>query len=222
MELPRILGRTVGYKAGFTNPELQKRASVSGPAWGVMFEKMMLDSGAKLPAKFGASPHYEADLIAVVKDAGLASAKTPLEALSHISHLAPFIELPDSMVEGPLNGIDAIARNIAFRGGVLGPRVRVEPAQATLDAIANMEVVMTEDRTSQELGRARGDTLMGHPINAATWLARALEKDGIALKPGDLLSLGGYLPLAPVQPGTTITVKYVGLPGNPSATVLFE
>jgi len=82
-ELPQVLGRVVGYKAGFTNPAAQERFGVKGPAWGVMFEKMMVDSGAKLPAKFGARPQYEADFIAVAKDAGLADAKTPLEALRH-------------------------------------------------------------------------------------------------------------------------------------------
>jgi len=221
-ELPQVLGRVVGYKAGFTNPAAQERFGVKGPAWGVMFEKMMVDSGAKLPAKFGARPQYEADFIAVAKDAGLADAKTPLEALRHISDVVPFIELPDLMLAGPFKGSELIATNIAFRAGALGPRMKVEPTQAFLDALANMTVVMTEDKSGKELGRVKGNVLMNHPINAAMWIAQALKKEGIALKPGDLLSLGGYLPPAPTQPGTSITVKYLGLPGDPSVTVHFE
>jgi 2-oxo-hept-3-ene-1,7-dioate hydratase len=54
------------------------------------------------------------------------------------------------------------------------------------------------------------------------WMAQTLKKEGIALRPGDLLSLGGYLPAAPTQAGTSITVKYLGLPGDPSVTVHFE
>jgi 2-oxo-hept-3-ene-1,7-dioate hydratase len=221
-ELPPVLGRVVGYKAGFTNPALQERFGVKGPAWGVMFEKNMVDTGAKLPAKFGARPQYEADFVAVVKDAGLADARTPLEALKHISEVVPFIELPDLMLEGSFKGAELIATNIAFRGGALGPRVKVEPSQAFLDALASMTVVMTEDKGGKELGRTKGSVLMEHPINAAMWLAQALKKDGITLKPGDLLSLGGYFPPAPTQPGTAITVKYLGLPGDPSVTVHFE
>jgi 2-oxo-hept-3-ene-1,7-dioate hydratase len=221
-QLPNVLGRVVGYKAGFTNPALQERFGVKGPAWGVMFEKMMVDSGAKLPAKFGARPQYEADFIAVAKGAGLAEARTPLEALQHISEVVPFIELPDLMLEGQFKGADLIATNIAFRGGVLGPRVKVEPTQAFLDALANMTVVMSEDRSGKELGRVKGNVLMEHPINAAMWMAQALKKEGIVLKPGDLLSLGGFIPPAPTQPGTSIAVKYLGLPGDPSVTVHFE
>jgi 2-keto-4-pentenoate hydratase len=220
-ELPEVLGRVVGYKAAFTNPAPHARFGVKGPAWGVMFEKGMVDSGAKVPARFGARPLSESDFTAVVKDAGLADARTPLEALEHLSAVVPFIELPDLMVEGQFTGAQLIAANVGFRGGVLGPRVTVEPTQAFLDSLANMTVVMTEDRSGKEISRGKGSALMDNPINAAMWLARTLKEQGIALKPGDLLSLGGYA-IAPTQPGTTITVKYVGLPGDPSVTVHFE
>lgn len=53
-------------------------------------------------------------------------------------------------------------------------------------------VVMTEDKSGKELGRVKGHVLMGHPVNAAMWLAQALKKDGMALKAADLLSLGGH------------------------------
>ena len=220
--LTQVQGPVVGYKAAFTNPAMYQRFGVTGPAWGVMFGKMMLASGAKLPARFGARPLYEADFLAVVKDAGLADAQTQLEALQHISAVVPFIELPDLMLEGAATGAALISTNLGFRGGVLGPRVAVEPTQAFLDALANMTVVMTEERSGKELGRAKGDILMQHPVNAAMWLAAALKKDGITLRSGDLLSLGGYIPPTPTQPGTTITVKYLGLPGDPAVTVHLE
>jgi 2-keto-4-pentenoate hydratase len=105
---------------------------------------------------------------------------------------------------------------------VLGPRVNAEATQAFLDTLANMTVVMTEDKSGKELGRAKGHVLMDNPVNAAIWIAQALKKDGITLKRGDLLSLGSYVAPVPTQPGTSITVKYVGLPGDPSVTVHFE
>ncbi|MGE3536126.1 MAG: 2-keto-4-pentenoate hydratase [Candidatus Tectimicrobiota bacterium] len=220
--LPPVLGPVVGYKAGFTNPVLQQRFGVSGPAWGVMFAGLMRASGARLPARFGARPLYEADLVVVVKDAGLADASTPLEALQYLAEVAPFIELPDLMLDGTPSGSALIATNIAFRGGVLGPRLPVVPTPAFLDALATMTVVLSEDRQGKELGRAPGSALMEHPLNAALWIARALKQDGILLRPGDLLSLGGYFPPAPTQPGSSITVTYRGLPGDPSVTVHFE
>lgn len=220
--LPPVLGDVVGYKAGFTNEALQKRFEVPAPAYGVMFASMMVQSGAKLPAKFGARPLFEADLVAVVGSPALADAKTPLEALQHISEIVPFIELPDLVIEGNPLGTALIATNIAFRGGALGPRIKVQPTDAFLATLAGMTVVMTEDVEKKELGRVKADVLMGNPVNAAMWLAQALKKDGIALKPGDLLSLGGFFPPAPTKPGTAITVRYLGLPGDPAVTVQFE
>jgi 2-keto-4-pentenoate hydratase len=222
--LPQVLGPVVGYKAVFTNPDSQRRFGVAGPAWGVMFGRMMLADGARLPANFGALSRYESDFVVVVGDAALAEATTPREALAHISELVPFIELPDIMVAGKPTGPEIIATNAAFRGGVLGAHIAVRPdnAAALAEALANMDVVVTEDRSGREIGREKGSVLMGNPLNAAIWLAQALKKDGIALKPGDLLSLGGFLASAPTRAGTSMTVHYNGLPGNPAVTVHFD
>jgi 2-keto-4-pentenoate hydratase len=220
--LPSVLGKRVGYKALFTNAESQKRFGVSGPAWGAMFGGMMLFNSTLVYAKQGAKLRYEADFIVVVRDAGLADAESPLEALQHISALVPFIELPDIMLDGSPTGAELVATNAAFRGGVLGPRIPVEPSRKFLSSLEKMEVVVAEDRTGREIGRARGNVLMGQPIRAALWLAKALKKDGIELKPGDMLSLGGFLASAPVERGTTISVTYVGLPDNPVVVVHFE
>ena len=54
------------------------------------------------------------------------------------------------------------------------------------------------------------------------WLARDLQRSGIVLKPGDLLSLGSFTPLTPPQPGQAIRVIYQGLPGDPSVSVRFR
>ena len=42
------------------------------------------------------------------------------------------------------------------------------------------------------------------------------------LKPGDLLDLGGYIPPGPMQPGSTVKVKYMGFPDEPTLTVKFQ
>jgi 2-oxo-hept-3-ene-1,7-dioate hydratase len=220
--LPAVLGPRVGYKALFTNADAQKRFGMAGPAWGAMFASGMVESGARLPAMFGAKPRYEPDFIVEVKDAGLADAQTTLEALGHISALVPFVELPDIMLAGSPGGLDLVATNAAFRAGVLGPRLPVDDPERLDRALADMEVVVTEERGGTEIGRAPGRVLMEHPLNAAIWLARALRAEGVELRPGDLLSLGGFLASAPTRAGTTIAVRYRGLPGDPAVTAHFD
>lgn len=217
--LPSVMGELVGYKAGFTNVTLQQRFGVDSPKWGYMYDRNMIDIIAAVPANFGARPVYEADFIVVVKDARLAEAKTPLEALGYLESVVPFIELADLMLEGSFNGNAMIATNIAFRGGVTGDEIPVVKSQAFLDALASMNVVMTDEVDGKELGRASGNALMDNPINAAMWLAQALKKDGITLKQGDLLSLGGFIPPQPAKPGMKVKVQYNGLPKDPAVTV---
>jgi len=221
-KLPKFLGSPIGYKAAFANPVLQQRFGVDGPKWGYMYDRNFVDIIAVLPADFGVRPLVEADFLVEVKDPRLADAKTPLEALGYLESVIPFIELPDLMLEGQFSGNAMIATNVAFRGGVTGMQIPVQKTQAFLDALANMTVVMTDDADNKEIGRVKGTVLMDHPPNAAMWLAKELKKDGIRLKKGDLLSLGGFINPVPPKPGMKARVQYIGLPGDPQVTVEFN
>ena len=222
-KLPLHLGERIGYKAGFTSPASQKNFGMDGPQWAYMFSRNMVDIIAVVPAQFGARPTFEADLLVKVKSPALADATTPLEALACLESVIPFLELPDLMVAGKFSGNALLAANLGFRGGVLGAQVPAQQTQAFVDALANMTVVMSDQGPKpQEFGRAKGSDLLGHPLNAAIWLAKALKKEGITLKKGDLLSLGGFLPPVPTQSGMQIQLQYMGLPGDPSVTVSFN
>jgi 2-keto-4-pentenoate hydratase len=78
------------------------------------------------------------------------------------------------------------------------------------------------DLDGKELDSAKGSAILGHPLNAVLWLVKDLNDSGIALKKGDLLSLGSFSRLLPPKPGTGATLVYEGLPGNPTATVRFR
>jgi 2-keto-4-pentenoate hydratase len=158
-----------------------------------------------------------------VKDAGLADAKTPLEALAHLESVVPFIELPDLMLEGQFSGNRFTAVNAGFRGGVTGQEIPVEVTQAFADSLATMTIVMVDEADgNKELGRAKGSAIMGNPLNAAIWLAKTLKQSGITLQKGDLLSLGSLIPAQPTKPGMRVRIQYIGLPGDPSVSVAFN
>jgi 2-keto-4-pentenoate hydratase len=143
-------GRVVGWKAGLTNPVMQKRFGVDEPVRGTLLEKMLLRDGAEVPAKFG-----------------------------------------------------------------------VRPDAAFAEALRSMTVRVV-DGAGRELDAARGEVILGHPLNAVMWLAADLKRAGITLRPGDLLSLGSFSKGLPTQPGASARVVYEGLPGNPSVSVRFR
>lgn len=226
--LAQKLGKVVGYKAGLTNPAVQKRFNTDKPVWGKLYEGMMLQSGATVDAAFGARPLYEADMLVRVKDAtALKSAKTPMDVLEAIDQIVPFIELPDLMVQAPpkLNGAAVAAINVGARLGVAGAPVAVPAYRAEryamLQALADMNVSLT-DAVGARLGGGKGSDILEHPLNAVVWLAGALAQEGIAMQKGDLISLGSFSPLLPPKAGLAVTATFEGLPGATPVRVTFK
>lgn len=216
------LGAPIGYKAGLTSAAVQKRFNHGSPVRGTLYPSMLLANGASVEAGFGARPVFEADLLVRVSDAAINQATTPEQVLAAIDQVIPFIELADLMVAAPpkLNGAAISAINVGARLGVQGAPIAVERSAAFADALKSMQVVMRCD--GAELARAPGAAILGHPLNAVTWLVQDLAKEGIALKPGDLLSLGSFSAPKPPKPGLAVEVEYIGLPGNPKVGLSFR
>ena len=221
--LEQNYGKVVGYKAGLTNPAVQKRFNYPNPVRGTLLEKMLLQDGAEVPAKFGARPLFEADMVMEVKDAGINQATTPLEVLRHISRIYPFIELPDLVVEDPakITGPSLVYSNVGARLGVLGRPIDVNASPKLVEALKNMTVRLM-DQDGKELDSGKGSAILEQPLNAVLWLMKDLKASGVALKKGDLLSLGSFSRLLPPKPGTGAKVVYEGLPGNPTVSVRFK
>lgn len=221
--LAQSQGAVVGYKAGLTNPAVQKRFGHDSPIRGTLFSGMILKDGAEIPARYGAKPIFEADLVVEVGDARINQAVTRADAMRHLSRIYPFIELPDLMVDDPsrLTGASLVYLNVVARLGVLGAPLDVASLQSPLDTLANMTVRLV-DESGKELDSAKGAAILGHPVDAVLWLIKDLKRAGITLKKGDLLSLGSFSkPLAP-KSGSSAKAIYEGLPGTPSVSVRFQ
>jgi 2-keto-4-pentenoate hydratase len=215
-------GPVVGYKAGLTNPAVQQRFGLTAPLKGTLLQAMLLKDGAEVPAQFGARPFLEPDLVVEVGSAAIHDAQTPEQVLPHLRAVIPFIELPDTLVADPskINAPTLILINVGARLGVLGAPIPVRNDPAFAAALRDM-TVRTVDGTGKELAAAKGAAILGHPLHAVIWLAAELKKEGITLKPGDLLSLGAF-GMGPAAAGQTVRVTYEGLPGNPQVAVRFK
>ncbi|MBL8288403.1 MAG: fumarylacetoacetate hydrolase [Rubrivivax sp.] len=222
------MGPVVGYKAGLTNPAVQKRFNHDSPVWGTLYESMLLKDGAVVDAAFGARPLFEADMLVRVSDAAINQAQTPADVLAAIDQVIPFIELPDLVVQAPprLNGAAVNAINVGARLGVMGAPIAVPATRAErfalLDALRDMVVVVSEG--GKEVDRGKGSDVLEHPLNAVVWLAKDLARSGggAAMKPGDLISLGSFSRLMPPKAGQGVEVVYWGLPGRPAVRVSFR
>ena len=92
---------------------------------------------------------------------------------------------------------------------------------AMLKALADMNVSLA-DGAGARLGGGKGSDILEHPLNAVVWLAGALAQEGLAMQPGDLISLGSFSPLLPPKAGLSVTATYNGLPGAAPVRVTFK
>ena len=208
-------GRVVGYKAGLTNTSVQKVFGVTAPLRGTLLEKMILKSGTSIEAAFGARPLYEGDLILRVGSEAINSAKTPMEALQHIDAAIPFIELPDLTYakDVKINGPLLAAVNVAARYGIVGNPIPVQATPEWMERLKNFTCQIYDEKGAM-LIEGPGSSLLEHPMNVVLWIRDSLKHDGLALKKGDLLSLGTITKLTPTTPNATVFARYVGLDPN--------
>lgn len=135
--LEKAGGKIVGYKAALTAKVVQERFKTDAPLYGVLVDTMIVRDGATVPARFGAVPVFEADMLLVVKDDSINAARTPEAALAGLSGMRPFIELPD-LVLAPgekLEGPQLLAINAGARMGVAGAEVPLANTPETVAAL---------------------------------------------------------------------------------------
>lgn len=220
------MGDPVGYKAGLTNPAVQKRFNHGSPVWGSVYGPMLLANGAVVDAAFGARPLFEADMLVRVSSDAVNQAQTAHDVLAAIDRIIPAVELPDLMVQSPgqLNGAAVTAINVGARFFVQGlgfpvPVTRAERYQL-LDELRDMVAIVKVD--GHEIDRGLGSDVLGQPLNAVVWLAQDMARNGLSLKVGDLVSLGSFSKLLPPKAGQSVEVVYWGLPGTPSVKLSFK
>ncbi len=220
------MGEPVGYKAGLTNPAVQKRFNHGSPVWGALYGPMMLANGSVVDAAFGARPLFEADLLVRVSSDAVNGARSPMEVLSAIDRVIPAVELPDLIVQAPaqLDGAAVTAINVGARYFVQGLGVPVPVTRAEryqlLAALRDMVAIVKAD--GAEIDRGLGSDVLGHPLNAVMWLAQDMARNGLSLKAGDLVSVGSFSRLLPPKSGQAVEVTYWGLPGTPVVTLSFR
>jgi 2-keto-4-pentenoate hydratase len=223
--LKPTFGEVVGYKAGLTNPDVQKALGVAHPLRGTLLKKMLLKSGAEVDANFGFRPFSEGDLILRVGSAEINKVKTQQEILKCIDAVIPFIELPDMPYakEVKLNGPAIAAVNVGARLGIMGFPIPLKASKEWMNRLKNFKLQIIDDKGTV-LSEGQGTSLLGDPLNVVIWIRDSLKAEGKKLNKGDLLSLGSITKMIPTAPNTSLRAHYIDLdPKGPvDITVKFK
>ncbi|MDS9466358.1 fumarylacetoacetate hydrolase family protein [Paracoccus sp. MBLB3053] len=199
------MGPPVGVKAGFTSNNVRSRFGIDEPVSGLLFSPMLLPSGSRLSLQGSRAPYYEADLVVTVGDPAIMRATTREEAAAALKDIRPFIEIPDiafSRGTQPTATLMAAYGGMPWRG-ILGEGVPISALADPVNDLAEMTVRLKLN--GETIAVARGDELLGHPLDVVLWLVKQGRYD---LKVGSIISLGAFAIFAPAVPGQKIEAEY--------------
>lgn len=198
--------RIVGRKAGLTAKAVQTQLGVDQPDFGALFDDMRVADGGILDPAVCLQPKAEAE-IAFVLGADLPDPQsTPEQVAAAVASVHAAIEIVDSRIaDWKITFADTVADNGSSAFFVLANEGK---PLAGLD-LWTAGMVMQINGAAVSLGV--GAAALGHPLNAAAWLAQTLAARGEQLKAGDVLLAGALGPMVALNPGDKVEAFVGGL-----------
>lgn len=199
-------GRMVGRKIGLTAKAVQKQLGVDQPDYGMLFADMAVADGEPVAWSRLMQPKVEAEVALVMEHDLLEPGISMAQMLRGVAFALPAIEIVGSRIaEWNIRFVDTVADNASSGLFVLGN------TPVPLDGLDLRLAGMVMERKGEQVSLGAGAACLGHPLNAALWLANKMAELGRGLKAGDVVLTGALGPMVPVNPGDVFEARIQGL-----------
>jgi len=195
--------RVVGRKIGLTSKVMQVATGITEPDYGVIFDDMVVESGASVEFDRFSNVRIEVELAFVLAKPLAGAEVTIFDVLDATAYVVPALEILNSHIA--LEGrtiVDTISDNAAMGAMVLGGRP-VKPDAVDLRWVS---ALLSRNETIEESGVAAA--VLGHPAMGVAWLAGKLAQHGQALEAGEIILAGSFTRPMWVQRGDTVHADY--------------
>jgi 2-keto-4-pentenoate hydratase len=198
--------RLVGRKIGLTSKSVQKQLGVDSPDFGMLFADMELYDGEEVALGRVLQPKVEAEIAFALHGDLVHPGITMSDLIRAIAYALPAIEIVGSRIENwNIKLLDTIADNASSGLYVLGAEAR------KLDGLDLRLCGIVMERRGEPVSVGAGAACLGHPLNAALWLARTMVEVGNPLREGDVIMSGALGPMVPVAAGDVLETRINGL-----------
>ena len=199
-DLGLAAGRRVsGHKVGLTAKVVQQQMGVDQPDYGVLFADMCLADGAELDRARLLQPRAEAEVAVVIERDLDKGEHCVVDIIDATAFVLPALEIVDSRIAGwDLSIVDTVADNGSSGLYVVGTR------PVSLDSIDLRAIQMRLTINAETASTGTGGACLGHPLNAAVWLADTMCARGTPLRAGECLMTGSLGPMIPIEPGDEV------------------
>jgi 2-keto-4-pentenoate hydratase len=205
--------RIIGRKIGLTSHAVQKQLGVNQPDFGVLFHDMLIMDGGSVDPRTLLQPKVEAEIALVLGRDLTVAAPTFLDVLAATEYALPALEIVDSRIaDWSITLADTVADNASSGYFVLGR----QPHE--VESLDLWSCGMVTQVDGQIVSTGVGAACLGHPLNAALWLASTLASRGEPLRTGDIVMTGALGPMVRLKPGSEVRATIGGL-GNVSVLV---
>ncbi|WP_282181366.1 2-oxo-hept-4-ene-1,7-dioate hydratase [Aliiroseovarius marinus] len=201
--------KVIGWKIGLTSKAMQYALNIDIPDSGILFDDMLFENGATVPAGRFIQPRIEAEIAFVMKDAIGGDTVTREDVIAATDYVAPSIEILDTRIQrvDPETGkartvFDTISDNAANAGIVLGNE------RHAVDAFDLRWVGAITSRNNEVEETGLGAGVLNDPVESVVWLARRMAQYGQSIEPGQIILSGSFIRPVECPSGTAIHADF--------------
>ncbi|WP_133486058.1 2-oxo-hept-4-ene-1,7-dioate hydratase [Aliiroseovarius marinus] len=201
--------KVIGWKIGLTSKAMQYALNIDIPDSGILFDDMLFQNGATVPAGRFIQPRIEAEIAFVMKNAIGGDAVTREDVIAATDYVAPSIEILDTRIQrvDPETGktrsvFDTISDNAANAGIVLGNE------RHAVDAFDLRWVGAITSRNNEVEETGLGAGVLNDPVESVVWLARRMAQYGQSIEPGQIVLSGSFIRPVECPSGTAIHADF--------------
>ena len=203
-------GRTIiGRKIGLTSKAMQQALNIDTPDSGILFDDMLFEDGATIPAGRFIQPRIEAEIAFIMKADIKGPNVTVAEVLAATDVVQPSLEILDTRVlrvdpqtRKARTIVDTIADNAANAGIVLGGD-KLRPDEVDMRWIG---AIVTRNGEVEETGLGAG--VLDDPAAGIVWLANRLAEYGDWIRAGEIVLSGSFIRAIEAPPGSDIVADF--------------